>query len=414
MTDPFDPSPATDSPFGTDHASGEPAEAAAPLAASEAIDAIEATAGAPANPPDPASPAGPTPHRRRSVGALQLAIATVALLAGAALFLSGFSLGARTATTPGTPAQEAELFAPFWDVYDSITKSYVGEVNRQKLVQGAIDGMIGALDDPYSSYMSPEELQRARESIGGEFSGIGAEVTTRPTDADVQACDTIGPACRLVVVAPIDGSPALRAGLKTGDVITAVDGRTVDGETLEEAIARIRGPKGTEVVLTIVRDDGVAVRDADRPRHDRLAPGGHAGPRGRQRHVRAPRRLLRQLGRPVRGRHPRRAREGRDPVHRGPARQPGRLRDGRPFDRQPVHRRTARSSGRRPPTGPRSPRTPRRAARRRVATSGSPSSSTAAAPRPARSSPAPSRTRSAARWSARRRSGRARSSSGWT
>jgi carboxyl-terminal processing protease len=205
-----------------------------------------------------AAPAGaPEPRRRRAVGALPLAIAAVALLAGAALFLSGFSLGARTATTPGTPAQEAELFAPFWDAYDSITKSYVGEVDRQKLVQGAIDGMIGALDDPYSSYMSPDELQKARESIGGEFSGVGAEVTTRPTAADTQACDTIGPTCLLVVVSPIDGSPALRAGLKAGDRITAVDGKTVDGETLEEAITRVRGPRGTTVVLTVVRD-GVA------------------------------------------------------------------------------------------------------------------------------------------------------------
>ncbi len=206
--------------------------------------------------PAPMAAPAPAPRGRRAVGALQLAIATVALLAGAALFLSGFSLGARTATTPGTPAAQAELFAPFWDAWDSVTKSYVGEVDPQKLVQGAIDGMIGALDDPYSSYMSPEELQRARESIGGEFSGVGAEVTTRPTAEDVDTCDTIGPTCRLVVVAPIDGSPALRAGLEAGDVITAVDGRTVDGETLDEAISRVRGPKGTTVVLTIVRDGG--------------------------------------------------------------------------------------------------------------------------------------------------------------
>lgn len=198
----------------------------------------------------------PQPTRRRGIGPLQLALATVALLAGAALFLSGFTLGARTATTPGTPAADAELFAPFWDVYESITKSYVGDVDREKLVQGAIDGMIGALDDPYSSYMSPEELQRARESVSGEFSGVGAEVTTRPPDPATGSCATIGPDCRLVIVAPIDGSPAERADLRSGDVITAVDGRTVDGDTLDEAIARIRGPRGTEVTLTLVRGGG--------------------------------------------------------------------------------------------------------------------------------------------------------------
>jgi len=214
-------------------------------------------------PPPPAPVSAPlpvsAPARWRGMRPLQLALATVAVLGGAALFLSGFSLGARTATTPGTPAADAQLFAPFWDVYESITKSYVGDVDREKLVQGAIDGMIGALDDPYSSYMSPEELKKARESIAGEFSGVGAQVSTRPTDPAAEPCTTIGPACRLVIVAPIDGSPAERAGLRSGDVITAVDGRSVDGETLDEAIARIRGPKGTEVSLTIVRDGGATL-----------------------------------------------------------------------------------------------------------------------------------------------------------
>jgi carboxyl-terminal processing protease len=232
MTDPFDRS--------ADAAPGPPPAAGAP------------------EPPADAGPEPPpaAPGRPRAIGPLQLAVATVALLAGAALFLSGFSLGARTATTPGTPAAEAELFAPFWDVYESITKSYVGEVDREKLVQGAIDGMIGALDDPFSSYMSPEEIQQQREAIGGEFTGIGAEVTTRSTAPEGGTCDTIGPACEMVVVTPIDGSPAERAGVRSGDLVVAVDGRPVDGETLDEAIRRIRGPKGSAVTITLVRDGG--------------------------------------------------------------------------------------------------------------------------------------------------------------
>jgi carboxyl-terminal processing protease len=225
----------------------------APPAADAPLPA-EAPAADATPPPTPAPSFAPA--RRRALGPLPLALATVAVLGGAALFLSGFSLGARTATTPGTPAADAQLFAPFWDVYESITKSYVGDVDREKLVQGAIDGMIGALDDPYSSYMSPEELKKARESIAGEFSGVGAQVSTRPADPAAEPCTTIGPACRLVIVAPIGGSPAERAGLRSGDVITAVDGRSVEGETLDEAIARIRGPKGTAVTLTIVRDGG--------------------------------------------------------------------------------------------------------------------------------------------------------------
>ena len=159
-----------------------------PGASSATVEPVVSSAPG-AAPPEPAAPA---PRRPRPGGTLQLAVAIVALLAGAALFLSGFSLGARTATTPGTPASEAQLFGPFWDVWDSITKSYVGEVDQEKLVQGAIDGMIGALDDPYSAYMSPEELQKARESIGGEFSGVGAEVSTQPTEDGVESCDTPG------------------------------------------------------------------------------------------------------------------------------------------------------------------------------------------------------------------------------
>jgi carboxyl-terminal processing protease len=235
------------------------AEDAAPAASSggEPAAARNLAASEP-RPADPA-PADPAPAPgRRSSRQFQLAIGAIALLVGAALFLSGFSLGARTAATPGTPAAASELFAPFWDVYETITRSFVGEVDPEELVRGAIEGMIEALDDPFSAYMSPEDLQRQREAIGGEFSGVGAEVTTRSTTDDGEACATLGPTCRLVVVAPIAGSPAERAGLRPGDVVTGVDGRSVDGETLGEAITRIRGPAGTTVTLTIVRDGGPA------------------------------------------------------------------------------------------------------------------------------------------------------------
>ena len=88
-------------------------------------------------------------------------------------------LGTRTATTPGTPAADAALFAPFWDTWDSITRSYVGPVDQKTIVEGAIDGMIKALGDPYSAYMSPADLQSARDSLAGQFEGIGAVVTAR-------------------------------------------------------------------------------------------------------------------------------------------------------------------------------------------------------------------------------------------
>lgn len=204
-----------------------------------------------AAPVAPSVPPGRPP--RRWVGPLQLSIAVVALLAGAALFLSGFTLGARTATTPGTPAADQALFAPFWDTWDSINRSYVGQVDQKKLVEGAIDGMIKALGDPYSLYMSPDDLQRAREALGGQFEGIGAVISARSSAAAGGACTTLGPTCRMTVVSTIAASPAEAAGLRAGDVTTAIDGASVDGLTLDQAIAKVRGKKGTPVVLTVVR-----------------------------------------------------------------------------------------------------------------------------------------------------------------
>ena len=189
----------------------------------------------------------------RGVGALQLALAVVALLAGAALFLSGFTLGSRTATTPGTPASAQALFAPFWDTWDSINRSFVGPVDQKKLVEGAIDGMIKALGAPYSSYMSPEDLQRAREDLGGQFEGVGAVISARSSAAAGGTCTVLGPDCRMAVVSTIAGSPAEAAGLRTGDVVTAIDGVGADGLTLDQAIAKVRGKKGTPVVLTVAR-----------------------------------------------------------------------------------------------------------------------------------------------------------------
>jgi carboxyl-terminal processing protease len=198
-------------------------------------------------------PAPPSPPARRGVGALPLALAAVAVLAGAALFLSGYMLGTRTATTPGTPAADAALFAPFWDTWDSITRSYVGPVDQKTIVEGAIDGMIKALGDPYSAYMSPAALQGARDSLAGQFEGIGAVVTARSSAAAGGACAPLGPACRMTVVSTIAASPAEGAGLSADDAITAIDGSAVDGLTLDQAIAKIRGPKGTPVTLTVAR-----------------------------------------------------------------------------------------------------------------------------------------------------------------
>jgi carboxyl-terminal processing protease len=205
-------------------------------------------ATAPTIPPVPANQ-----RPRGGVGPAQLALAVVALLAGAALFLSGFTLGARTATTPGTPAAEQALFGPFWDTWDSINRSYVGQVDQKKLVEGAIDGMIKALGDPFSAYMSPADLQQARLDLGGQFGGIGAVMSAQSSAAAGGACATLGPTCRMTVASTIAASPAEAAGVRAGDVFSAIDGASVDGLTLDQAVAKVRGIKGTSVVLTIAR-----------------------------------------------------------------------------------------------------------------------------------------------------------------
>jgi carboxyl-terminal processing protease len=180
-------------------------------------------------------------------------IVLVTLLAGGALFLSGYSMGRQSATEPGTPASEEDAFRPFWDTYQTITQRYAGgEVDRETLIQGAIKGMIGSLGDPYSAYLTSDEYRASLQGINGEFEGIGAEIASEGADGS-QGCATLGPACRLVIVAPIDGSPAEKAGLQAGDRVLGADGVSFDGLTVDGARDKIRGKRGTVVTLTVQR-----------------------------------------------------------------------------------------------------------------------------------------------------------------
>ena len=194
----------------------------------------------------------PSPTRR-SVPILPIAIVVVALLAGGALFMSGYTMGRQTALEPGTPVSEDAAFRPFWDTYHTINERYAGgEVDRDAIVQGAIRGMIEALGDPYSSYLTSDEYHDSLQGISGEFEGIGAEIATQAADG-TQGCATLAADCRLVIVAPLAGSPAERAGLRTGDLVLAADGISLDGLTVDGARERIRGPKGSVVTLTVQR-----------------------------------------------------------------------------------------------------------------------------------------------------------------
>ena len=191
------------------------------------------------------------PGRRPPI--LAIAIAIVAVLAGGALFMSGYSMGRQTAVEPGTPVSEDEAFRPFWDTYQTITERYAGgEVDRDAVIQGAIQGMIDALGDPYSSYLTSQQYRENLQGISGEFEGIGAEIATQAADG-TQGCGTLGPDCRLVIIAPLAGSPAQEAGLRAGDLVLAADGISFDGLTVDGARDRIRGPKGSVVSLSVQR-----------------------------------------------------------------------------------------------------------------------------------------------------------------
>ena len=215
--------------------------------------------------PEPASgmtaePAAAAPRRgRRGPGTTIVAGALVAVLAGTILFLSGWTLGRQSAMTPGTPPSEAEAFQPFWDTYRAVTDRYAGgEVDRKTLIDGAIKGMISALGDPFSMYLTPEEYKASLQGIAGEFSGIGATIGTVDAKGVSISCTTLGPDCQLAVVKPIPGSPADKAGLVPGDVITAIDGTPVSGLTVDAALGKVRGAKDSAVRLTLVRAGGVS------------------------------------------------------------------------------------------------------------------------------------------------------------
>ena len=205
-------------------------------------------------PAGPVPPVASIPEPRRAAPVLGIAITLVAILAGGALFMSGFLVGQRLTQQPGTPPSQAADFQPFWDSYAAIEAQYAGdEVDKQTLIRGAIKGMVEALGDPYSTYLTPEEYQAGLQSLSGQFEGIGATIGTETAAGETSDCTTLGPDCILIVVAPLDGSPAQKAGLLAGDAIVAIDGSPLAGLTVDGARDRVRGKKGTAVVLTVRR-----------------------------------------------------------------------------------------------------------------------------------------------------------------
>ena len=143
-------------------------------------------------------------------------------------------------------AQEAENNASvyeqldlFGDIFERIRAQYVEEVEPEELIEAAIDGMLTSLD-PHSSYLSPDDAEQMRVQTRGEFGGLGIEVTQEEGFVKV--------------VSPIDDTPADAAGIEAGDFITHVDGESILGLTLDKAVDLMRGPVGSEIVITVVRE----------------------------------------------------------------------------------------------------------------------------------------------------------------
>jgi len=127
----------------------------------------------------------------------------------------------------------------FGDIFERIRAQYVEEVDTEDLIEAAINGMLTSLD-PHSSYLSPKDAVKMREQTRGEFGGLGIEVTQEEGFVKV--------------VSPIDGTPADEAGMEAGDFITHVDGESLLGLGLDDAVEMMRGPVGSDIVITVVRE----------------------------------------------------------------------------------------------------------------------------------------------------------------
>ena len=136
-------------------------------------------------------------------------------------------------------------FKLFWDTWDLLSRTYIDKkaLDPDKLFYGAISGMVSALGDPYTVFLPPEQQKSTKEELNGSFDGVGIQLGFKE-----------GKPSRLVVIAPLDGTPAKEAGIKPQDFIVKIDDKDTIGMSLPEAVRLIRGPKGTKVILTIFRE----------------------------------------------------------------------------------------------------------------------------------------------------------------
>lgn len=186
----------------------------------------------------------------------------VIVLVGSAAYFTGFERGQSGAPETDTflnpreavildkVSREKSLdFGLFWKVWDLLKEKYVDHesLDAHKLLYGAINGMLSASGDPYTTFFDPEETKAFDEEISGSFDGIGAEMGMK---------DMV-----LTIIAPLEGMPAEKAGLLPGDKVLKINDEATDSMSLDIAVSKIRGKKGTEVTLTIYREGELETRD---------------------------------------------------------------------------------------------------------------------------------------------------------
>jgi carboxyl-terminal processing protease len=182
-------------------------------------------------------------------------LAFVALLLATAF--AAYTCG-RSQSPAALGKQDRESLALYAEALDTVRKDYVDReaIDPTKQTYGAIEGMLDTLgDEGHTRFLTPEEREQNNNSLSGTYEGIGIEIETKDD--------------KVVVVAPIEGTPADRAGIEPGDVVVAVDGKNVRGQRISEAVEEIKGPKGTDVKLTILRGGEQRVFDLERTEVER-------------------------------------------------------------------------------------------------------------------------------------------------
>lgn len=186
-------------------------------------------------------------------------VLVLALVFGAGVFV-GRQPGIQTADAQQNDELEA-TFTPFWEAWELLNQRYVDPLDQETLMLGALEGMLEAVGDPNTSYLSPEELRLWEDDLNNQFEGIGA--TVRKDEA------TGG----LEIVSPLENSPAQAAGLVAGDIIIEVNGENVTEEDQMEIILRVRGPAGTPVTLGLQREGEEALVEVTVIRDVIIMPG---------------------------------------------------------------------------------------------------------------------------------------------